>query len=129
MKPFFLEYEDPDAALERHFDEMDHRYEQRRDDEMLARIERRSQLVSTLNPNLPKTMSMMKRYLLLIVTACAPENGFAQDAIESAILSGLVQLTYDPQRDVLAVMGKYDVIIEAYRTESGQVVEDQAEAA
>jgi hypothetical protein len=126
MKPFFLEYEDPDAALERHFDELDRRYEQRRDHEMLARIERRSQPVSTLNPNLPKTMAMMKRYLLLIVTACAPENGFAQDAIEAAILSGQIKLSYDPQHDVLAVMRNYDAIIDAYRAARGQTTAEAA---
>jgi hypothetical protein len=58
----------------------------------------------------------MKDYLLLILTACAPENGFAQDAIEWAIVSNHITLTYHPAHDVMTIMGLYDKIIDGYRS-------------
>lgn len=64
-------------------------------------------------------MGQYKNFLLRIQEECAPENGFAQDAIEWAVLSGHVLLTGDPDIDCRAVMGEgganYDKIIEGYR--------------
>ena len=60
-------------------------------------------------------MSMMKHYLLDLLTAAAPENGFAQDAIEHAIVCGNIELTYDLATDVVRVMSEYDIIMDSYR--------------
>ncbi len=59
-------------------------------------------------------MGMMKNYLLKVLQQCSEEQ-FGQDAIEWAIVSGLVHLTYDVERDVREIMSRYDEIIEAYR--------------
>jgi hypothetical protein len=59
-------------------------------------------------------MGMMKNYLLNVLQQCSEEN-FGQDAIEWGIVSGLVHLTYDLERDVRECMSRYDEIIEAYR--------------
>ncbi len=60
---------------------------------------------------------MMKNYLLELLHQCSVEN-FGQDAIEWAIVSGLVHLTYDLDRDIHEIMSRYDEIIEAYRLSS-----------
>lgn len=57
---------------------------------------------------------MMKNYLLNLLQQCSEEK-FAQDAIEWAIVSGMVRLTYDLDRDIRETMSKYDEIIEGYR--------------
>ena len=57
---------------------------------------------------------MMKNYLLKLLEQCSEEK-FGQDAIEWAIVSGLVRLTYDLERDVRESMSRYDEIIESYR--------------
>jgi hypothetical protein len=54
----------------------------------------------------------MKHYLNDLVCRLAPENCFAQDAIENAILSGLIKLTMDPVVDDRIVMDRYDEICE-----------------
>ena len=59
-------------------------------------------------------MGMMKQYLLGLLHQCSEEQ-FGQDAIEWAIVSGLVHLTYDLERDARAIMSRYDEIIEGYR--------------
>jgi hypothetical protein len=59
-------------------------------------------------------MGMMKNYLLNLLQQCS-EHKFGQDAIEWAIVSGLVSLTYDLDQDIHATMSRYDEIIEAYR--------------
>ena len=60
----------------------------------------------------------MKDYLLRLLTECAPDNGFAQDAIEHALLTGLIHCPgADFQADVQTVMNNYDRIIEAYHIE------------
>ena len=59
-------------------------------------------------------MGMMKQYLLNLLQQCS-EHKFGQDAIEWAIVSGLVRLTYDLDRDIHETMSRYDEIIEAYR--------------
>lgn len=62
-------------------------------------------------------MGMMKNYLLKLLQQCSEEQ-FGQDAIEWAIVTGLVRLTYDLERDVRESMSRYDEIIEAYRRSS-----------
>lgn len=57
---------------------------------------------------------MMKNYLLKLLEQCSEEQ-FGQDAIEWAICSGQVRLTYDLERDVRESMSRYDEIIEGYR--------------
>lgn len=64
-------------------------------------------------------MGMMKNYLLKLLAQCSEEN-FGQNAIEWAIGSGLVRLTYDLDRDIRQTMSKYDEIIEAYRSSLAQ---------
>jgi hypothetical protein len=48
-----------------------------------------------------------------LLEAAAPENGFAQDAIDYAIVCGF-QLTYQLEADVRAILHSYDAIIHAY---------------
>ena len=57
---------------------------------------------------------MMKNYLLKLLEQCSEEK-FGQDAIEWAVISGRVRLTYDLERDVRESMSRYDEIIEGYR--------------
>ena len=59
-------------------------------------------------------MGMMKNYLLNLLQQCSEEK-FGQDAIEWAVHSGLVRLTYDLERDIRESMSRYDEIIEGYR--------------
>src|SRR5215471_9839817 len=67
-------------------------------------------------------MGMMKNYLLKVLQECSEEK-FGQDAIEWAIVSGLVRLTYDLERDVRESMSRYDEIIEAYRRSLAQATD------
>ncbi|HZR21211.1 MAG TPA: hypothetical protein VFE51_28275 [Verrucomicrobiae bacterium] len=62
---------------------------------------------------------MMKNYLLKLLEQCSEEQ-FGQDAIEWAINTGLVRLTYQPDADVRSIMLRYDEIIEAYRRAKAQ---------
>ena len=57
----------------------------------------------------------MKNYLLKLLEHCSEEH-FGQLAIEWAIVTGVVRLTYDFDRDVRESMSRYDEIIEAYRS-------------
>jgi hypothetical protein len=59
-------------------------------------------------------MGMMKNYLLNLLQQCSEEK-FGQDAIEWALVSGLVRLTYNLEQDIRECMSRYDEIIEAYR--------------
>ncbi len=59
-------------------------------------------------------MGMMKNYLLKLLQQCSEEQ-FGQDAIEWAIVTGRVRLTYNLESDVHQCMSRYDEIIEAYR--------------
>lgn len=70
-------------------------------------------------------MGMMKNYLLNLLQQCSEEK-FGQDAIEWAIASGLVRLTYDLERDVHETMSRYDEIIEAYRRSLAQAMDRPA---
>ena len=58
-------------------------------------------------------MGMMKNYILKLLQQCSEEQ-FGQDAIEWAIGSGLVHLSYQLEADVRSIMVRYDEIIEAY---------------
>jgi len=60
-------------------------------------------------------MGMTKNYLNNLLCACAPTNGFAQDAIEHAIIQGRILLTMNLEADVRAIMARYDDLIEDYR--------------
>lgn len=64
----------------------------------------------------PEPDMQQANYVNDIVCRCAPENRFAQDAIEWAVVSGFVELFYnDMNRDERQVMERYDAIIVAYR--------------
>lgn len=64
-------------------------------------------------------MGMMKNYVLNLLQQCSEEK-FGQDAIEWAVVSGLVRLTYDLDCDIRQTMSRYDEIIEAYRLSLAQ---------
>ena len=64
-------------------------------------------------------MGMMKNYLLNLLQQCSEEK-FGQDAIEWAIVSGRVHLTYNLDRDIRETMSRYDEIIEGYRVALAQ---------
>jgi hypothetical protein len=66
-------------------------------------------------------MGMMKNYLLNLLQQCSEEK-FGQDAIEWAIVSGRVRLTYDLEHDIHETMSRYDEIIEAYRRSPAQAM-------
>jgi hypothetical protein len=66
-------------------------------------------------------MGMMKNYLLELLQKCSEEK-FGQDAVEWAVVSGLVRLTYDFDRDIRGAMSRYDEIIEGYRRSLAQAV-------
>ena len=59
-------------------------------------------------------MGMMKNYFLNLLQQCSEEK-FGQDAIDWAIRTGLVPLSYNLSRDVRHCMSRYDEILEAYR--------------
>ena len=59
-------------------------------------------------------MGMMKNYVLKLLQQCS-EHKFGQDAIEWALVSGFVRLTYDLDKDIRETMSRYDEIIEGYR--------------
>ncbi len=72
-------------------------------------------------------MGMMKRYLENLLHFCSDEQ-FGQEAVEWAILSGHLRLTYDLQADLVRIMGppgfpafgEYDKLCAAYRTYCAQ---------
>jgi hypothetical protein len=55
------------------------------------------------------------KYINDLLCECAPDNGFAQEAIEYAILRGDVLLAFDEESDKYQVMRQYDEIIDKYR--------------
>ena len=71
-----------------------------------------------------ETMGMMKNYLLNLLQQCSEEK-FGQDAIEWAVVSSLVKLTYDLDRDIRETMSRYDEIIEKYRLSQAQTTNRQ----
>ena len=60
-------------------------------------------------------MGMLKHYVLRLITVCAPDNAFAQDAIEHAIFGGHMRLTGNFEADRQTVLSQYDAIIEDYQ--------------
>ena len=69
------------------------------------------------------------KYLNDLICDCAPHNGFAQEAIEFAILTGLVLLSFDMDTDKYQVMRLYDEIIDKYReVQSRHAFQDQSVA-
>ncbi|HVM50949.1 MAG TPA: hypothetical protein VMU04_23175 [Candidatus Acidoferrum sp.] len=64
----------------------------------------------------------MKNYLLTLLEHCSEEQ-FGQDAVEWAIVTGFIQLSYDLEADLRLIMGepgrpetgRYDDIVEAYQ--------------
>ncbi len=69
-------------------------------------------------------MGMMKNYLLKLPHLCSDER-FGQEAVEWAIVSGHIKLTYSLERDLRLIMGEpgkpetglYSSLIEAYQRE------------
>ena len=61
-------------------------------------------------------MGCMKNYLLKLQEHCSEES-FGQEAIEHAIISGAVTLTYNLDADVRAIMPRYSEFITAYQCE------------
>jgi len=55
------------------------------------------------------------KYINDLLCDVAPDNGFAQDAIEYAVLRGNVLLAFDMETDKYQVMRLYDEIIDKYR--------------
>ncbi len=55
------------------------------------------------------------KYLNDLLCECAPDQGFAQDAIEFAVLCGNVLLSFDMETDKYQVMRMYDEIIDRFR--------------
>ncbi len=68
-------------------------------------------------------MGMIKNYLLKLLQQCSEES-FGQDAIEWAIVTGRVRLSYELDRDVREIMPRYDEIIEAYRRSLAQGIKE-----
>lgn len=58
-----------------------------------------------------------KSYLNDLVCEMFPDNGFAQDAIEFAILHGHVRVVMDREKDQRAIMDDYDRICELFHVE------------
>ena len=50
-------------------------------------------------------MGMMKNYLLQLLCLCSDQQ-FGQDAVERAIQTGRIQLTYDLDRDLQLILGR-----------------------
>jgi len=67
-------------------------------------------------------MGMLKHYLIGLV-GLRSEEAFGQEAVDWAIETGLVQLTYERDQDLRLIMGepgrpetgRYDAIIQDYR--------------
>lgn len=55
------------------------------------------------------------KYLNELLCECVPNNGFAQDAVKFAVLSGNILLSFDMKMDRYQVMRKYDEIIDKFR--------------
>jgi hypothetical protein len=76
-------------------------------------------------------MGMMKNYLLDLLQLCSDEQ-FGQDAVEWAIVSGFIRLTYDQEQDLLFIMGEpgkpetgqYPIIVDAFQ----RIVQENNEA-
>ena len=61
-------------------------------------------------------MGYWKKYFNDLICQCAPDNGFAQDAIEDALQTDpTLQVTGKLEIDAQKVMARYDHIMESYR--------------
>lgn len=60
-------------------------------------------------------MGMMKRYLESLVCDCGGDNKEHQDAIEWAIMSGWLKLTYKREEDVALIEATLNETLVAYR--------------
>jgi hypothetical protein len=80
-------------------------------------IERNAQLHP---PQLNNNMGQTKNYLNNLLCACAPDNQFAQDAIEHAIVCGNAPVTGFIESDIVNIMKHYDTHILNYRTAQAQ---------
>ena len=60
-------------------------------------------------------MGQVKNYFNDILCQCTPDNGFGQDAIAEAIVTGKVNLVGDPATDQVAIMSQYDEIVRDYQ--------------
>lgn len=72
-------------------------------------------------------MSMMKNYLLKLQEQCSVQQ-FGQDAIEWAVISGWIKLTYHLDDDVRIIMDQYDNLIDAYRRRIAELEEQTLDA-
>lgn len=59
-------------------------------------------------------MGSLKHYYLRVLEQCSDQQT-GQDAIEWAIVAGMVTLSYDLEADVRSIMARYDDIIAAYQ--------------
>lgn len=59
-------------------------------------------------------MGAMKNYLLTLLERCS-DTAFGQDAIEHAIFSGFIPLTYELDEDIRRIVVAYDLICDRYR--------------
>lgn len=64
----------------------------------------------------------MKNYLLTVLEKCSDES-FGQEAIEWAILSGWVKLTYRLDDDVQTIRSQYDKLTAAYRQRESELAQ------
>ncbi len=77
----------------------------------------------------------MKNYLLDLLCSCSDQQ-FGQDAVEWAIVTGFVRLTYDREKDLRLIMGEpgkpetgsYPEIVEAYQRVVQKNYEDLIES-
>ena len=70
-------------------------------------------------------MGAMKNYLLEIICEAAPDEQRGQDAIEHAITSGFIELTYSRDLDLAKIRAEWDQITECWDRMLHQVPELQ----
>jgi len=58
-------------------------------------------------------MGCMKNYLLTVITQCSDQQ-FGQDAVEWAVNTGRITLSYNLQTDLETIMGKPGELPETY---------------
>ena len=109
----------PDEPADTHWAAVDRAFDLYQDEpqygEHLARVFRLFGLDRTNTANEShKIMGMIKNYFLDLLQQCSEEQ-FGQDAIEWAVMTGFVTLSYEKDRDVRNIMSSYDSIIDAYR--------------
>lgn len=65
-------------------------------------------------------MGAFKNYLLTLEEHCS-DNLFGQDAIEYAVFTGLIPLSYNLDEDVQRIVVAYDIICDCYREHRRQL--------